>query len=205
MSPAARTRDSQSWSQHFWTRPWYSVVFLHKNWSGWWNERLEDINENKPDDNELILINTCIYALLLPLGVSCPTLTLVWCMDSKLGFYGAISLWRLLADSESWAAADLRWQKAGAVYHPATSPASCLGRIYQLGADAPWHLLICHHRHKPSSLVKCQPPELAGESDSSLTAQSLKAGNLGRHQQVQHEGLEWWRVISSMGFTTVSQ
>lgn len=101
------------------------------------------------------------WSILVSFGSNCPTRTCVLCVTTWQVFYVAASLWSLLARSESGAAA-LRWQKAGTVYHPATSPAPWLGWIDQLRADAPWHLQICHHRHKPPSIVKCQHPELAG-------------------------------------------
>lgn len=135
-----------------------------------------------------ILINISACALLLPSAISCPTLTCVWCMDLRSVLWSHFSL---EAPGAQRALSRCCWLRAGAVYHPATSPASWLGWIYQLRADAPWHLLICHHRHKPPSIVKCQPPELAGVATDAVQRERLFshysqwAENLSRHQHVQ--------------------
>lgn len=76
-------------------------------------------------------------------------------------FYGALPPWKALAHFDASALAAHSWQgqKAGAVYHPAASPAFP-GWIYQLLADGPWHLLICDDHHKPY-IIKCHTPALA--------------------------------------------
>lgn len=76
-------------------------------------------------------------------------------------FYGALPPWKALAhfDASTLAVHSWQGQKAGAVYHPAASPAFP-GWIYQLLADGPWHLLICDDHHKPY-IIKCHTPALA--------------------------------------------